>query len=139
MKRVLTICVALLLVMVVGTVPVAAAVEAPTCWTVAVQNEGRYDNVLEWIYEHKVAWCGNGTAVVSVAEPAVWVDLKTSHCSWHGTTEARSGPPGGWSAETFSVGPVVCTTDDAITRGMNPWAILTVYGNGEYDIEKGIA
>jgi hypothetical protein len=139
MKRVLTICVALLLVMVVAAVPVATAVEAPTCWSATEKNEGWYSGGLQWTYLHTVSWCGDGSSVVSVDEPVVWVDLRDARCTWQGPTEAWSDRPGGSSAETFSVGEVVCAADDATTRGMNPWVVLTVHANGEYDTKMGIA
>jgi hypothetical protein len=140
MRRALGTCMALLLTTQLGTPPQATAAEnLRTCWSATEKNEGYYQGSLNWTYLHTVRWCGNGTSVTFVTQPAVDVDVQDKHCTWQGVTEAWSDTPGAASARTFSVGKVACTADDTTTRGMNPWVILTVHADGTYDTEMGIA
>lgn len=137
MRRLLTAAVALFLA--VAMAPTASAAKEPSCWSASEKNAGYDRDNLLWTYSHTVNWCGDGDNVVSVDPPIVEFIPRDENCTWVGVTDAWADPPGHPTAETFSVGHVVCTDADAIKHGMNPWIIVTVFADGRYSTDMGIA
>jgi hypothetical protein len=139
MRRVVSSCAAVLLLTAAAAPAVAAgdsrADSREECWTHSVTVPEETSNA--WTYVHTVNWCGDGSSVTSITVDGRFVK-RSKDCKPEGDPVIEHGPENN-GENTFSMGTLLCETEQAGPQQVCPWVIVTVYGDGSHEeATKGI-
>jgi hypothetical protein len=137
-KRTVTIlaaCAALLTGISLTAGTAAADTPAREClatpWTTTEPIRLTYHDL--WTYTYTITWCAEDGHIVWVAPEVTYEELDPA-CVWQGTRENRALPDRDsdtWT--TFVMSEFACLAEDgAGTRGVTPWAEVTVHPDGRY-------
>lgn len=100
----------------------------------------RIDVPGQWTYQYQVLWCVENGKITAM-EQQVTHEVKSSKCVWRGNKDEAETPVGGDSGgwDVFEMSAFSCTNGDGTDGTFNPWAIITVWPNGDSRVlRKGI-
>lgn len=137
-RRVLTALAGCAIAVLAGSPPATADAEPPTCSsepsTTKPVDVGYHD---QWTYTYTVSWCVEGGKIVW-ALPEVTHQEHGATCTWAGRME-EALTRGSESWTVFDMSEYTCVRGDGSAQGVNPWAEVTIYPNGDYAVRKGVA